>query len=302
MMAVIPLACFLGLAKMVCIDVRYAAGIAEWVTREKIEFLNIAWPTLLDIANDACIDRSMLCSLKVAWVGGGRIPEEALAKIHAKLGFAPTVCYGATEVPGTVSGTNPLEPRIELSSGTAYEHFDLAILDHEGRILPEGQRGEICLRPKSTGSLADVYTPMLGYWEDLAATESALRGGWLHTDDVGYLDAGRLFVQGRRGDMIIRGGSNIHPAEVEKILEEDPRVNAAVVLGKTDPRLGQIVIAVIELKPGVTVEDSLWDSLRDRCEASLARYKVPAEWHSVREFQRNAMRKIIRATVRAQFG
>jgi acyl-CoA synthetase (AMP-forming)/AMP-acid ligase II len=119
-----------------------------------------------------------------------------------------------------------------------------------------------------------------------------LAGGELHTGDVGFLDdAGNLHVRDRKSLLIIRGGANVYPAEVERVLQEAPGVAACAVLGVPDERLGERVVAVLQPEPGAEVDD---DAVRAHCEANLAKYKVPERFVVVDTFPRNAMGKIIR--------
>ena len=133
---------------------------------------------------------------------------------------------------------------------------------------------------------------MLGYWNKPDETEAVLREGRYYSGDLGMLDAsGQLFVLGRKQETIVRGGAKIYPAEVERVLHEDPAIAAAAVLGKPDERLGERVVAFIELKSGATVD---LESLRARCEACLARYKVPEAWFVIERMPRNAMGKVLK--------
>jgi acyl-CoA synthetase (AMP-forming)/AMP-acid ligase II len=157
-----------------------------------------------------------------------------------------------------------------------------------------GETGEICI-----GAADDRYRPMLGYWRNDPATAEALDGGLLHTGDVGFLDErGELHVRDRKKLVIIRGGANVYPAEVERVVHEVPGVAACAVLGLADERLGERVVAAVELDPG-----AIWDeaAVRTYCEANLARYKVPERFVVVEAFERNAMNKILREPLTALF-
>lgn len=157
--------------------------------------------------------------------------------------------------------------------------------------------GQICVKPAGSGRYAHVYTTMLGYWNRTDATASALRGGMYHTADMGYLDAAwQLFVRGRQNDLIIRGGANVYPAEVERVLSTHPAVAAVAVLGTADERLGQRVVAVVELHAGTKLEDApaMVSVLQSYCAAQLARYKVPEQFRFVAALPRNAMNKIVK--------
>jgi acyl-CoA synthetase (AMP-forming)/AMP-acid ligase II len=168
-------------------------------------------------------------------------------------------------------------------------------MDPDDRSLPPGEIGEICVGPARTGPFANVYTPMLGYWNKPQASAQALQNGWFHSGDLGCLDAaGDLYIRGRRSDLIIRGGANVYPAEIERVLLEDPRIAACVVMGKTDERLGERVVAAVQLKPN-TVATA--DQLLELCAKNLARYKVPEQVVFVTDVPRNAMGKIVKREV-----
>jgi long-chain acyl-CoA synthetase len=148
----------------------------------------------------------------------------------------------------------------------------------------------VCVAPASGD---DRYRPMLGYWGRPDATAEALAGGELHTGDLGDLDAeGYLHVRDRKNLLIIRGGANVYPAEVERVLAAAPGLAAAAVLGVPDERLGERVVAVVEPLPGAALDA---DAVRAHCLAHLARYKVPERFVAVDHLPRNAMGKVERA-------
>jgi long-chain acyl-CoA synthetase len=133
---------------------------------------------------------------------------------------------------------------------------------------------------------------MLGYWRKPEATREALRGGVYHSGDLGCLDeTGTLYIRGRRSELILRGGANVYPAEVERVLRIDPRVADCAVLGRPDARLGERVVAAVELAPGAAATA---DELRALCAAELARYKVPDDIRFVAALPRNAMGKVLK--------
>jgi acyl-CoA synthetase (AMP-forming)/AMP-acid ligase II len=140
---------------------------------------------------------------------------------------------------------------------------------------------------------------MLGYWNRPEETAEALAGGVLHTGDLGYLEpSGELVLRGRRKELILRGGANVHPPEVERVLQEDPSVAASAVLGVPDERLGERVVAAVQLVPGAALDA---EALRARCAASLARYKIPERFVAVDALPRNAMNKVVKAALRPLF-
>jgi long-chain acyl-CoA synthetase len=167
------------------------------------------------------------------------------------------------------------------------------IVDDEGRPVATGNTGEICVGPAEDPELAPLYRLMDGYWRNPEASARALRGGVLHTGDVGFLDAaGYLHVQDRHQSLILRGGANVYPAEVERVILDFSGIAASCVVGVPDDRLGARVVAVVELDG--TDQDERWldaDALRAHCRANLARYKVP-ELFLVRALPRNAMGKV----------
>jgi acyl-CoA synthetase (AMP-forming)/AMP-acid ligase II len=140
---------------------------------------------------------------------------------------------------------------------------------------------------------------MLGYWNRPDATAAALAGGVYHSGDIGVLEAdGTLFIRGRRNELILRGGANVHPAEVERVLLEHPAVAEAAVLSVPDRRLGERVVAAVRLEAGARASA---DALRDHCRASLARYKVPDAIALVDSLPRNAMSKVLKRELRGLF-
>jgi acyl-CoA synthetase (AMP-forming)/AMP-acid ligase II len=133
---------------------------------------------------------------------------------------------------------------------------------------------------------------MLGYWGRPEATARALRDGTYHSGDVGVLEAdGTLYIRGRQNELILRGGANVYPAEVERVLQEDPRVAEAAVFGLPDPRLGERVVAAVVLEPDAAASPG---ALREYCRTQLARYKVPDRIVLVDALPRNAMSKVVK--------
>ena len=155
------------------------------------------------------------------------------------------------------------------------------------------------MQPARGGAFAGVYTPMLGYWNNPEATAKVLEQGRYHTGDLGFIATdGNLYIRGRRNELILRGGANIYPGEVERALQSHASVEAAAVLGIADERLGERVVAAVQLEPGVQLEE---EELRSHARRQLARYKVPDAIRFVDEMPRNAMNKIIKARLRDRF-
>jgi len=209
------------------------------------------------------------------WTGGADCPEAIRSAFEAKFGQPVLATYGLSEAP-TVVAIDPRDGRhVVGSSGRPLPHLTVRIDDG----------GEICV-----GAADDRYRLMLGYWQRPEATAEALAGGELHTGDLGLLDeSGNLHVLERKSLVIIRGGANVYPAEVERVLLTAPGVGACAVLGVPDERLGERVVALLE---GGSIDE---DAVRAHCLTSLARYKVPERFVVVDALPRNAMGKIIRA-------
>jgi acyl-CoA synthetase (AMP-forming)/AMP-acid ligase II len=236
------------------------------------------------------VDEDDLASLTRPEVGGADCPEEFRELYRKRFGREVLLGYGLTEAPTAVTLERPEGPHLPGCVGPALPHVRVSVRDDAGRELPAGEEGEVCVEPPSDGPWAGFYTPMLGYWNRPEATADALRGGLLHTGDVGALDAdGNLFLRGRKGDLIIRGGANVYPAEVERVLHEDARVAACAVLGRPDERLGERVVAYVQAAPGEHLDA---EELRTHCAQRLARYKIPAEFLFVEDFPRTPMGKI----------
>jgi acyl-CoA synthetase (AMP-forming)/AMP-acid ligase II len=141
---------------------------------------------------------------------------------------------------------------------------------------------------------------MLGYWNRPEETRRALRGGLLHTGDVGCVDAdGNLFIKDRKHDLIIRGGANVYPAEIERVLHDADGVASCAVIGCPDERLGERVVAFVEPEAGAKLDA---DALREHCARHLARYKVPETIIFVGSFERTPMGKIRKTALRELLG
>jgi acyl-CoA synthetase (AMP-forming)/AMP-acid ligase II len=267
-------------------------GIAQWVRDEQATTWNGVPAMLYSLATDDSIAAEDLASLREVWSGGDSLPPETARLFHEKFGITPVGTYGLTEAP-TVVTIDPLAGEFPAgTSGRPLPHLDVTIRDDEGDVLPAGEVGEVCVGPTSAGDWAGVYRPMLGYLHHDEATASALAGGVLHTGDLGALDAdGFLAIRARRNAVIIRGGANVYPAEVERVILTVDGVKACAVFGVPDERLGQRVAAVLEAWPGAEPSP---DEVVERCRGELAKYKVPETVVVVDELPRNAMGKVER--------
>lgn len=193
--------------------------------------------------------------------------------------------YGLTECSTAATLASPAElAAFPDTVGRPVVGVTLEIRDSAGNAVPEGTEGEICVR--------SPYV-MLGYWQDEAATTAAITADrWLRTGDIGVLEDGRLRLSGRRSDLILRGGENVYPTEIEQCLEEHPAVRECAVLGVPDADLGQQVAALVVVDSATpTTEDELRAFTAER----LAYYKVPARWRlTTTPLPRNATGKVVR--------
>jgi acyl-CoA synthetase (AMP-forming)/AMP-acid ligase II len=262
-----------------------AEGVAEWIRRERVTTWNGPPALLHTLAEREDIPASDLASLDEVWTGGADCPEALRRRFEAKFGLPVLATYGLTEAPTVVAIDGRDGEHREGASGRPLPHLDVRILDDEGVPVGPGEVGEICV-----AAADDRYRPMLGYLDRPEATAATLAGGVLHTGDLGSLDAdGFLHIRDRKNLVIIRGGANVYPAEVERVLGQAPGVGAGAVLGVPDERLGERVVAVVE-PADVDVDEVL-----AHCRVHLAKYKVPERITAVDALPRNAMGKVVRS-------
>ncbi len=199
--------------------------------------------------------------------------------------------YGLTEAASQVATLAPEDaPRRLGSAGKPLFPTEVRIEGEDGGALPQGQPGEIVVRGP---------TVMSGYLNQPEETERVLREGWLHTGDIGYLDSdGYLYVLDRRDDLLVSGGENVYPAEVEAVLESHPAVLEAGVTGLTDERWGQRVVATVVLREDAGVSE---EGLLAFCKGRLAPYKLPTRLRFAGELPRNAAGKLLRHALRKQW-
>jgi fatty-acyl-CoA synthase len=209
-----------------------------------------------------------LGSLRTGIMAGAPCPIEVMKRVVAEMHMNEvTIAYGMTETSPVSfqSGTDdPLDRRVS-TVGRIHPHVEVKIVDDEGRTVAVGATGELCTRG---------YSVMRGYWDDPERTAEAIDAeGWMHTGDLASLDAqGYCNIVGRVKDMLIRGGENIYPAEIEDYLYRHPKVQMVQVFGVPDPRLGEEVCAWIELKPGQSATE---EEIREFCRGQIAHYKIP---------------------------
>jgi long-chain acyl-CoA synthetase len=247
-----------------------------------------AVPTVLAlILNHARASQYDLSSITEVICGGAPLPVELAQGFTRRYPCRIREVYGLTEATGLGTANRRTEPYRPGSAGRTYSNTELRVVDDDDRPLPAGERGEICLR----GPIV-----MQGYHNRPQETEQIMRGGWLHTGDIGYLDGdGFLFVVDRKKDMIIRGGENIFPAELEAVLHEHPAVAEAAVVGVPDEVYGENVVAFVVAKSGAEVSES--EVIEHVCR-KVARFKAPSRVHFLPALPKSNIGKILRRVLR----
>jgi len=227
-----------------------------------------------------------LTSLRTGIMAGSPCPVEVMKKVQSVMHMPEvTICYGMTETSPVSTQSlpdDPLEKRVS-TVGRVHPHVEVKIIDAEtGHIVPHGTPGELCTRG---------YSVMLGYWNNEGATREAIdAAGWMHTGDVATMDPqGYVNIVGRIKDMIIRGGENVYPREVEEYLLTHPDVVDAQVIGVPSERYGEEVMAWVRARPDAALTS---DALTLFCKGRIANYKIPAHWRFVDSFPMTVTGKI----------
>lgn len=265
----------------------------------RVEIFNGTPTTFWDLLCKPTLQHFDLSSLEAVCLGGGPAPLDLVEAFSARFGYKLRADYGLSEAPASVAlGTLNRDDKVIVYDDPG-KHVRLAILDAEGREVAPGTIGELCIGPHHSGPWAGVFTGMLGYWRRAEETRGAFHGAWMRTGDQATMDEhGRMRIAGRQKEMILRGGANIYPAEIEAVVRRHESIQDVVILGLPDPRLGEVVAAFIKLTPGAVASADLAGRLKEFCRAEIARYKVPERWFVVDDFPRNALNKPLRASIK----
>ncbi len=205
-------------------------------------------------------------ALRVCVSGGAAMPVEVLREFERVYGCKILEGYGLSETSPVASFNHPDAERKPGSIGTPIRGVQMRLVDDDGNDVPPGEPGEIAIRG---------HNVMKGYWQRPAETAAAIPDGWFRTGDIATVDAdGYFFIVDRKKDLIIRGGYNVYPREIEEVLYEHPQVAQAAVVGMPHPQLGEEVAAAVALKPGSTVTAT---ELREFVKGQVAAYKYPRE-------------------------
>ncbi|WP_144097512.1 class I adenylate-forming enzyme family protein [Croceicoccus sediminis] len=276
-----------------------AAEIAE-LTHHYENMMFFAVPTIVGrLVNDPAFASARLDSIKTIFYGGAPMYFEDLKAALAKFGPKLVGGYGQGECPCAITvlskhlHANVDDPRYQehlTSVGIAFTGTEFRIVDEDGNDLPSGEIGEIIVR-------SDVC--MSGYWENPEATANALRDGWLYTGDMGCMsDDGYLSLKDRSKDLVISGGMNIYPREIEEVLLQHPGVMEVSVVGRPHPEWGEDVVAFIVAKAGQSPTEAELDAI---CLDNIARFKRPKSYFFIDELPKSDYGKILKRELRKRF-
>jgi fatty-acyl-CoA synthase len=235
-----------------------------------------------------------LSSLRTGIMAGSPCPVEVMKRVVSEMHMDEvTICYGMTETSPVSTQTradDSLDRRVS-TVGRVHPHVEVKIVDPETDLpVPRGETGELCTRG---------YSVMLGYWDEPEKTAEVLRQGWMHTGDLAVMDEeGYLNIVGRIKDMVIRGGENIYPREIEEFLYSHPDIVDAQVIGVPDSRYGEELMAWVRLRDGAPPFTS--EALREFSTGKLAHYKIPRYVHVVDEFPMTVTGKVRKVQMREQ--
>ena len=234
-----------------------------------------------------------LSSVRTGIMAGSPCPAELMKKLIAAGIEEMTICYGMTET-SPVSTQTRTDDSFEIKVGTVGRvgpHLEIRIADPvTGQTLPRGEAGEFCTKG---------YSVMLGYWREPTKTAEAIVDGWMRTGDLAVMDAdGSVRITGRIKDMVIRGGENIYPREIEEFLYTHPDIVDAQVVGVPDAKYGEELCAWLRLRPGA--EPITPESLREFCSGNLAHYKIPRYVKLVEDFPMTVTGKVRKVVMRAE--
>ncbi len=297
-LAVLPFFHVFGLSSVINVSVRYGGclsivprfepkAVLDALERDRCTVLP-GVPTMLHALAQQDIAGRDLSALRVSVSGGASLPEDVMRTFEGKYGISVLEGYGLSETASTCS-FNRADDRRALSIGKPIWGVQMRVGDVNDLPLPPGrdQVGEILIRG---------HNVMKGYLGQSEVTAATLRGGWLHTGDLGYVDEdGFYFIVDRMKDLVIRGGYNVYPREIEEVLFAHPGILEAAVIGKPDERLGEEVVAVVVRREGAELGP---EDVIAYCRERLAAYKCPREVRFLAELPKGPTGKILKAALR----
>ncbi len=272
-----------------------AAATLDAVARERCTSLYGVPTMFIAELADPSFDSYDLSSLRTGIMAGSPCPVEVMKQVIERMGMSEvTICYGMTET-SPVSTQTRADDSIDLrvsTVGRVHPHLEIKIIDPDtGVTVPQGTAGEFCTRG---------YSVMLGYWDQVDKTAEVIDAArWMHTGDLAVMnEAGYVQITGRIKDMIIRGGENVYPREIEEFLYTHPDILEAQVIGVPDKKYGEEVMAWIRLRPGATALTV--EALREFCTGKLAHYKIPRYVRLVEGFPMTVTGKVRKVEMREQ--
>ena len=262
------------------------AGFLRLLEEHRVQIAPVV-PSMLQALLLEPLEDHDLSELRYFASGAAPLSPALLREVERRLpGVEVREGYGLTETAGIVS-TNPPGRRRLGSVGLPVPACEVRVVDDDDNPVSNGRRGEICVHSD---------TVMQGYWKAPDLTSQALRGGWLHTGDIGHVDSdGYLFITDRKKDLIIRGGFNVYPRDVEDVLQAHPAVGIAAVVGRPDEESGEEVVAFVGLRPGATATP---EAIIAFCRDRLGRYKYPREVRIVDSVPLTPVGKVDRKVIR----
>jgi acyl-CoA synthetase (AMP-forming)/AMP-acid ligase II len=287
--------CFMRGATIIPQKVFDVDEVLDRIEEEKVSFI-LGPPTIYtDILHSPRLPDTDISSLRVSCPSAASVPVELVKRLSSDLGFDIVLsAYGLTEAHAIVSICRPGDDpeMVANTAGQPLDGVEVKVVGASGEELPTGEQGEVLVRGNNL---------MTGYYEDPEATAQAIDSdGWLHTGDIGFLnDANYLKITDRKRDMIITGGFNVYPAEIERVLLLDGNVGEAAVVAGPDERMGEVAIAFVIPRPGKMIEV---DALLALASEYLAKYKVPREVRVVDSLPRNASMKVLKHQLREELG
>lgn len=273
--------------------------ILDAIERDRVTYLFLPPTVIYRLLAHSDVRQRDLSSLEYFVYAAAPMSVEKLREALEVFGPVMAQCFGQAEAPMVCTflsreehlvGDDPRTVRRLASAGRRTAHTDVAVMDDEGRLLAPGERGEVVVR----GDLV-----MAGYYKNPAASDEAGKYGWHHTGDIGFLDEdGYLYIVDRKRDMIISGGFNVYPSEIEQVLWSHAAVQDCAVIGVPDDDWGEAVKAVIELKPGMRASEA---ELMALCRERLGGVKAPKSIEFWDELPRSSVGKVLKRDIRARF-
>ena len=270
-----------------------AAAVLRMAAEEKATAIHGVPTMFIAELEHPDFDKYDLSSLRTGIMAGSPCPAEVMKQVNARMNMSEVeIAYGMTETSPVSFQTRadaPLDKRVG-TVGQVLPHTEVKIIDQDGQLVPVGETGELCTRG---------YCVMLGYWNDEEKTREAIDDArWMHTGDLAVMDAyGYVNIVGRIKDMVIRGGENIYPREVEEFLYTNPKISDVQVIGVPDKKYGEELMAWVKLREGKTATE---EDLRDFCRDKIAHFKVPRYWKFVDGFPMTVTGKVRKVQMREE--